>query len=112
MLLAKQMILGFLVIFFMFSLSKNIFEYQRNLQFYQSYKTEYAQVKEQNNLLKAQLAKTNDLYYIEKTIRDQLNLLKRNEVSVMLPQQTPTPAPLSPTPQPNYQLWYDTLIKE
>lgn len=63
-------------------------------------------------MLKAELIKTNDLYYIEKTIRDKMNLLKQNEIALMLPQQTPTPTHLTPTPKPNYIQWYDTVLQK
>lgn len=111
MIVAKNIILGFLVLFFLFSLTKNLFEYRRNLEFYESYKTEYDSQKERNNILRAELVKTDDLYYIEKTIRDELNLLKANEGALMLPPQTPTPTVITPTPQPNYELWYETMFE-
>lgn len=107
--IAKNIILGLLIIFFMFSLTKNYFEYKHNLNFYNSYKSEYLKLKEKNNILKAQLVKTNDLYYIEERIREKLNLVKLNEEAIMLPQQSPTPIIFTPTPEPNYIIWYNSL---
>lgn len=106
----KRIILGFLILFFLSSLTRNFFEYRRNLAFYEQYKKNYEEAKKRNNELKSQLVKNNDPYQVEKTIRDKLNLSKDNEVAVLLPEPSPTPTILTPTPVPNHLQWFDAIF--
>lgn len=106
----KRIILGFLILFFLSSLTRNFFEYRRNVEFYQGYKKNYEDIKKRNTELKTELVKNNDPYQVEKTIRDKLNLAKQNEVAVLLQEPTPTPTVISPTPIPNHIQWYNTFF--
>jgi hypothetical protein len=106
----KKIILAFLILFFLSSLTRNFFEYRRNLEFYNDYKEDYETVKRKNNELKSQLVKNNDPYQVEKIIRDKLNLGKQKEVAVLLEQPSPTPTIVTPTPQPNHKQWLDAFM--
>lgn len=106
----KRIILGFLILFFLSSLTRNFFEYRRNLEFYEGYQENYEEVKKRNNELKSQLVKNNDPYQVEKTIRDKLNLAKDDEIAVLLQDPTPTPTVISPTPVPNHMQWFNTFF--
>ncbi len=86
-------------------------EYRNNLAFYQEYKDEYLKEKKRNGELKTEYVKTQDVYEFEKTVRNKLNLHKKNEVVLIVPEPTPTTAIFSPTPMPNYQQWIDTFFK-
>lgn len=108
--LVRTLILGLLSLFFLVSLTRNFFEYRRNLQFYESYKQNYEQVKHRNNELKSELVKNKDPYQVEKTIRDRLNLSKGKEVAVLMNEPSPTPTVLTPTPIPNHVQWWNTLF--
>jgi cell division protein FtsB len=103
--LLRKIIFILLVLFFLFSLTKNFFNYQRNLDFYNNYKDDYEKEKKQNVTLKTQILKKSDLYEIEKVIRNKLNLSRPNEVPIIVPPTTPTPMLISPTPAPPYQQW-------
>lgn len=109
--LVKRFIFLLFVLFFLSSLSKNILEYRRNIEFYNSYKNEYEEEKKKNNQLKTLLVKTVDAHQMEKMIRNKLNLHKDNESIIIVPQITPTPTILTPTPLPNYQQWANTFFK-
>lgn len=102
---AKRIILFLLALFFLSSLTRNLFEYRRNLQFYQDYKQDYEKEKKKNTALKTELVKNNDPSQVEKTIRNKLNLLKKDEVAVLLPSPTPIPTIITPTPQAPYEQW-------
>jgi hypothetical protein len=102
---AKNIILGFLMLFFLSSLTRNLFEYRRNLQFYNDTRADFEKEQKKNNALKSELVKNNDPVQLEQTIRNKLNLLKKDEVAVLLPEPTATPVIISPTPIPAYKQW-------
>ena len=60
--------------------------------------------------LKTQLVKKSDTNEIEKTIRNKLNMLKQDEVAIILRQPTPTPLLITPTPLPNYLQWWQVFF--
>lgn len=108
--LIKRALLFFLFAFLFFSVTKTFFDYRRNYDFYENYKNEFLQEKKRNTELKTQILKNSDYNEIEKTIRNKLNLLKPNEVAVIIPSPTPTPTIFIPTPPPVYKQWWNTLV--
>ncbi len=108
----KRLILGLLVIFFLFSLTRNFFEYRRNLEFYEEYRTEYDAAVQRNNELQSELVKAKDPSMVEKTIRNELHMLKDNEVAILIAEPTPTPIVLTPTPPPPHQQWIDLFFTQ
>lgn len=106
----KKFIFTGLFLFFLFSLTRNFFEYRKNLQFYEQFRVEHESELQKNNELKAQLVKNNDSYEMEKRIRNKLNLLKDNEVSVLLPEPSPTPTIVIPTPIPVHKQWVQVFF--
>lgn len=97
----------FLIIFLLFlsSLIRNLFNYHNALKFYQQYKINFEKEKEKNRNFKIQMLKKTNVYEVEKTIRNQLNLLKPDEVVVIVPSPLLTPTP-SPTKSPvNWEKW-------
>lgn len=107
----RRVLFFFLFIFLLYSLSKNIFEYKKNYDFYLSFKNEYEREKRKNTNLKTQTIKNADPHEIEKTIRNKLNLSKPNEMTVILANPTPTPTVFTPTPPPNYIQWWNVFFK-
>ena len=107
----RRILYIFVAIFFFSALSKSIFEYRKNVAFYQQSKQEFQDEQKRNIELKTQLVKTEDPYEFEKTVRNKLNLQKQDEVIVVIP--NPTPTILSPTPTqiPNYIKWLDVFMK-
>ena len=99
-----------LLIFLSSSLIKNLIDYQSKKAFYESYKDQYESEKKRNLALKTALLKKSDLNEIEKTIRNKLGLLKPDEVAIILPQPTPEPTVLVPTPGPNWKQWMNLYI--
>lgn len=91
--------------FLVFALSKNIVDYRRNIKLHQTLKTEFENTKKENIKLKTNVLRYNDPDELEKTIRNKLNMVKEDEVAIIVPE--PTPAPVRPTPtssQP-YRQW-------
>jgi hypothetical protein len=107
----KKLIVAFLILFFLSALTKNFFEYRKNLEFYNSFKNDYDTEYKKNISLRTQIIKNNDPNQIEKTIRDKLNLVKEKELVVIIPPPTPTPVIIIPTPMPVYEQWVHTFFK-
>jgi len=108
----KNIIVVFLALLFAASLSKNILSYKDKHGFYGEIKQEYKEELETNKKLKSELKKNSDSYVVEKEIREQLQLLKPNEVAIILPNITIQPTP-TPTPEKKpYEEWRDLLLKK
>lgn len=101
----RKIVFFLLLLFFFSSLTKNLFDYGKKLSFFEDFRKEYEKEKKRNIELKTQLLKKSDPNEIEKTIRNKLNLLRPDEVVIILKQPTPTPTVITPTPLPNYLQW-------
>ena len=84
--------------------------YRNKVAFYQNYLNDYEKEKRRNVELKTELLKKSDPNEIEKTIRNKLNLLKPDEVAIILKQPSPTPVIITPTPLPNYLQWWEVFF--
>jgi cell division protein FtsB len=93
-----------------FSLSKNIFEYHKKEAFYKNYQSELDAQKRKQLKLKSEIARSKDYYFVEKNIREKLNLLKPDEIQVILPQPTVFPTPTIYIKQPPYRQWIDLFL--
>ncbi len=109
--LLKQVLFVVIVVFLFFSLTKNIFDFRKTLDFYQSFKKDYERVKKENATLQTDVLKNRNQIEIEKTIRNRLNLLKPGEIAVIIPNPTPTPSrAVTPTPEPVFMQWFHTFF--
>ncbi len=106
----RRILIGIIILFLLFSLTKNLFDYQRSTQFYESYKTDYETAAKRNLELKTRILKSKDPNELEKTIRNRLNLTKEDEIAIMVPEPTKVPTTPTPTPRPNYRQWWDTFF--
>lgn len=109
--LAKQIFFVLLLLFLFSALLKNIFNYYSKLQFYQDFKKEYDKEKKENISLQTQILKKKSLDELEKNIRNKLNLLRPGEVAILLPTPTPSTNEATPTPAPNWVLWWKVFFK-
>lgn len=107
----SKLLLGLIILFLLWLLTRNIFEYQKNWRFYQSLQQEYAAVKQENTKLKTGLLLASESASLEQTIRNRLNLAKDGEYVVILP--TPTVSQISPTPTPApiYEQWFHVYFR-
>lgn len=108
--LVKNLVLIFIFTFLCVSTYKNFVNYQAKRIFYEDYKKRYEDEKKKNITFKTELLKKSDVSEIEKTIRNKLNLLKENEVAIMIPSPTPKPVVLVPTPLPIWHQWWDVFF--
>ncbi len=107
----SKILLLAVILFFVWLLTRNIFEVQKNYRFYNSLQQEYEDTKQQHTKLKTGLLIASDSAELEKTIRNRLNLAKDGEYVVILP--SPTPAQIIPTPTmaPIYQQWWSRYFR-
>ena len=108
--LIRRVVFFLLLLFFFSSLTKNLFDYRRRLSFYEEYKRDFEKEEKRNIELKTEVLKKSDPNEIEKTIRNKLNLLKPDEVAIILKQPSPTPVVITPTPLPNYLQWWKVFF--
>lgn len=98
------------MLFLIYSLSKNIFDYQKKMRFYEDYTMNLQKEKDVNKKLKSDIVKTSDYYSAEKKIRQRLNLLKPDEIALILPHSTPSPTPPTLLNQPIFQRWWELFF--
>jgi cell division protein FtsB len=89
------------------SLSRNIFLYKDKLSFYHDYRKEYEKEHDVNKKLKSDLKKSEDYYFVEKEIREKLNLLQPGETALIIPEVTLTPEPTPTVPKKPYEQWWE-----
>ena len=111
MTLLRKIVFSLFIIFLFTSLTRSYFEYQKNIKFYKSYQESYEKEKKKNITLKTEVLKQGDKYEIEKTIRNKLNLLKENEVALIIPEPSPTPTPIITPIIPVYGQWWNVFFK-
>ena len=111
MALVKKILFILLLVFLFFSLTKNFFDFQKNRQFYQSYKDNYEKEKKKNIELKTTALKKGSFYEIEKIIRNKLGLSRPGEVAVIIPSPAISPTPAPTVHAPIYQQWVNIFIK-
>lgn len=106
-----RVLLSLLFIFIVFTLVKNIIDYQDKIKFYNQYQQEYEAQKKKNLSLQTEILKKTDPFEVEKTIRNKLNLSKEGEIDIILPKPSPTPVIVTPTPLPNWRQWWNVFFK-
>lgn len=109
--MVKNILIGLIGVFLITSIIKSVTEYRKNLKFHATFKEEYQKEKDRNNQLRMQAIHESDSFELEKTIRNRLNLIKENEVAIIVPTPTTTPVRPTPTPQPVYQQWAAVFFK-
>jgi len=103
--LINKLFLGILILILISSFIKNFINFQEGKKFFEQYKKKYEEEKKKNTQLKTQILKQTNVYEIEKKIRNELNLLQPDEITILLPKIKNIPPP-TPTPVlPNWKKW-------
>lgn len=111
MVIIKKVFFVLLIIFLFSSLIPNVFNYRNKMTFYQQTKKELEEEKKRQIELKTEIVKKKSVEEVEKNIRNKLNLLKENEVAIIIPLPTQYPR-LTPTPiLANWQQWWRVFFK-
>jgi len=106
----RRIVLLLLVVFLISSLTKSIGEYHNNQQFYQKSRAEFEKEQNLNKELQTKLIKSKDIHQFEKIVRDKLDLHKRDEYVLIIPNPTPTVIIPTPTPLPAVYQWAEILL--
>ena len=107
--LAKKIVSSLIFLFLLFFLTRSFVNYQAELVFYKQTKNNYQQEKKRNISLKTQILRAKEKNNLEKTIRNKLGFLKKDEVALIIPKITPSPTVITPSPLPNWQRWLKTF---
>ena len=105
--LIKNIVFIFLLLFLFSSLLENLFGYKSKLDFYRQFKNNFDKETKRNIELKTEVVRKKSTEEIEKKIRNNLNLLKDNEVALIIPSPPKTLISITPTPLPNWQQWWE-----
>lgn len=90
-----------------YSLGRSIFDYHDKLNFYKAYQDQYNQALQKRLKLKSEIAKAADYYVVERSIREKLNLLQPDEMTIILPQPTVNPTPMPEVKKPALKQWVE-----
>ncbi len=99
--IAFLIVLFFLVV----SLIRNVIDYQRNISFYDQTKTNFEKATTENKELKLRKQESSSPFEVEKNLRNKQNLLRNNEIIVIIPSPSPRPTPNIRPPEPPYKQW-------
>ena len=111
MVIIKKLLFALLVIFLFSSLIPNIVSYKNKISFYHQTKKYLEKEEKQQIELKTEIVKKKSADEVEKTIRNKLNLIKENEVAIIIPSPTKIPE-VTPTPiLTNWQKWWKVFFR-
>ena len=96
----------FIVLFFLVvSLIRNVADYQRNLSYYDQIKNNFNKANSENKSLKVHKQADSSPFEIEKNLRNKQNLIRANEVIVIIPSPSAAPTPILRPTEPPYKQW-------
>jgi hypothetical protein len=99
--------IAFLIVllFLVISLIRNLFDYQRNLSFYDQTKTNFQKALLKNKELVIRKQANASPFEIEKNLRNKQNLLRKNELIIIIPSPSPIPTPAAKPSEYPYRQW-------
>jgi len=101
----RKMVFFIVLFFLVVSFIRNIADYQHNLSFYDETKNNFDKATLENKVLKAQKQADSSPFEVEKNLRNKQNLLRDNEIILIIPSPSPLPTPfVRPTEAP-YRQW-------
>ncbi len=103
----KDIFLTFVLLFLLFSLAKGLFVYFDRFKIYKELKEKEQKLKKKKIELQTRIKKAKSPDFIEKSIRNKLQLTKPGETIVILSYPTPTPITPTPTPKPIPLQWVE-----
>ena len=93
------------LLFLVVSLIRNFADYRHNISFYEQTKDNFNKAFKVNKELKVRKQSGSSPFEIEKSLRNKQNLLRKNEIMVIVPSPSPIITPqLQPTEYP-YKQW-------
>lgn len=80
------------------------------MSFYEKIKEDFEKAKKRQIELKTEIIKKKSFDEIEKTIRNQLNYGKKNELILIIPPLSFTPTPTPTPPLTNWEKWWKVFF--
>jgi hypothetical protein len=99
--------IAFLIVLFflLISLARNVFDYQRNISFYEETKINFEKATLKNKELILHKQANSSPFEVEKNLRNKQNLLRKNEIIVIIPSPSPIPIQAARLSEPPYRQW-------
>lgn len=107
---ALNILIVLIALFLGASLTRNIFSYKDKVRFYNDLQAEHDKETTRNKKLKSDASKSTDYFYVERQIREKLNLLQEDETSLIIPEITPSPTPAPDIEKKPYEMWADLAL--
>ena len=101
----RKIVFIFVLFFLVISLVRNVADYQRNISFYDQTKNNFDKALLENKELKVHKQEGSSPFEVEKNLRNKQNLLRDNEIIVIIPSPSPTLAPFVRPPEPPVRQW-------
>ena len=99
--------IAFLIVLFflIISLIRNVLDYQRNISFYDQTRINFEKAALKNKELIIRKQANSSPFEVEKNLRNKQNLLRKNEIIVIIPSPSPSPLPSTRPVESPYRQW-------
>jgi len=101
----RKTIFFIVLLFLIISLIRNATDYQRNISFYDQTKSNYNKALLENKELKVHKQASSSPFEVEKNLRNKQNLIRNNEIVIIVSSPSLAPTPFVKPTEPPYKQW-------
>jgi len=101
----RKVVFIIVLLFLVISLIRNVADYQRNISFYDQIKGNFDKAFFENKTLKVHKQAGSSPFEIEKNLRNKQNLIRENELVVIIPSPSTIPTPYARPTEAPYKQW-------
>lgn len=101
----RKIVFIIVLFFLVISLIRNVADYQRNISFYDQTRSNYDKALLENKQLKVNKQAGSSPFEVEKNLRNKQNLLRNDEIIVIIPSPSPIPTPFVRPTEPAARQW-------
>lgn len=101
----RKVVFIIVLLFLVISLIRNVADYQRNISFYDQTKNNFEKALLENKELKMQKQSSSSPFEVEKSLRNKQNLLRNNEIILIIPSPSPFLTPIAKPSEYPYIQW-------
>jgi len=107
----RKVVFIIVLLFLVISLLRNVSDYQRNISFYDQIKNNFDKASQENKALKVHKQAGSSPFEIEKNLRNKQNLIREDELIVIIPSPSVVPTSyVRPTDAP-YRQWLQLFFQ-